>query len=514
MRFADLLGLSLGALRQQKARTVMTTLGVVFGAFVLVISLSLGQGVQRTIDREARRNLHLRRVEVWPKWRGLETDPADEQAQVEGRMSDERRQRLRKALAERKLRYRPNPPRVVLDREHLQSLAAVEHVEAVTPLYQMYGWALLDGRAQSITTSSATPDNETFRKRLLAGEFFHTADEQALVVSELLCYLLGVRDDAGVQGLIGQKLRLEFRTEPRTSGLNVWLSKADGAEPTREEMIALEKVRRFLPAGLDHLPLEPQDKSALRKALQAPAQTATQVSSIELPIAGVLRLPSRDELSGPWDRLNTDADVLVPVKTAEELFFRLPSPPPRGVDFATLLVDRDENVKQVAQGVKDMGLMAHAPIEYIERERLIYLLIFTTMACVAGVALLIAALGIANTMLMSVLERTREIGIFKAVGAGDLHVQLIFLIEGACIGAIGGGLGLLLGWAASFPADAWMRSMISRDLKFDLKESLFAFPPWLTGGGVLFAVVVTTLAAAYPARRAARVNPLTALRHE
>ena len=68
MRFADLFGLSLGALRQQKARTVMTTLGVVFGAFVLVISLSLGQGVQATIVRESHRHTTLRGVDVFPQW--------------------------------------------------------------------------------------------------------------------------------------------------------------------------------------------------------------------------------------------------------------------------------------------------------------------------------------------------------------------------------------------------------------------------------------------------------------
>jgi putative ABC transport system permease protein len=115
---------------------------------------------------------------------------------------------------------------------------------------------------------------------------------------------------------------------------------------------------------------------------------------------------------------------------------------------------------------------------------------------------------------MSVLERTREIGIFKAVGAGDGHVQLIFLIEGALIGVVGGVLGLLSAWVFSFPVDAWSRSLISRDLKFDLQESLFVFPPWLTVGVVLFATLVTTLAAVYPARRAARVAPLQALRHE
>jgi putative ABC transport system permease protein len=136
------------------------------------------------------------------------------------------------------------------------------------------------------------------------------------------------------------------------------------------------------------------------------------------------------------------------------------------------------------------------------------------MTCVAAVALLVAALGIANTMLMSVLERTREIGIMKAVGAGNGHLLCVFLLEGALIGLCGGALGLLFAWGASFPGDAWVRSMVTRDLKIDLQESLFAFPPWLLLTVLLFAVAVTTAAAVYPARRAALVHPVAALRHE
>jgi putative ABC transport system permease protein len=130
------------------------------------------------------------------------------------------------------------------------------------------------------------------------------------------------------------------------------------------------------------------------------------------------------------------------------------------------------------------------------------------------VALIVAALGIINTMLMSVLERTREIGIMKAVGARDSHIRAIFLVEGSFIGLIGGLFGLLLSWAASLPGDAWVRSLIATRLNVRLQESIFVFPAWLVLGAPLFAVAITTLAAVYPAHRAARVNPITTLRHE
>jgi len=143
----------------------------------------------------------------------------------------------------------------------------------------------------------------------------------------------------------------------------------------------------------------------------------------------------------------------------------------------------------------------------------ITLLTFAT-SFVAFIALLVSALGITNTMVMSVLERTHEIGVMKAVGARDGAIQWIFLVEGALIGLVGGAVGLFLSWLASFPGDAAARAIVETQDDVKLHESLFMFPRWLTMGVPLFAVLITTLASLYPARRAARVNPITALRHE
>jgi putative ABC transport system permease protein len=184
------------------------------------------------------------------------------------------------------------------------------------------------------------------------------------------------------------------------------------------------------------------------------------------------------------------------------------------VNLATVLVDRDANVESVLADIHKMGLSAFAFLENVKHERLMYLLIFACMTCIAAVALLVAAMGIANTMLMSVLERMREIGIMKAVGASNGQLQLVFVVEGALIGLVGGGIGLLLAVASAYPGDAWVRGMVNRDIKIELKEPIFVFPAWLCLSVLVFAVVTTTLAAVYPARRAALVDPVTALRHE
>ena len=241
--------------------------------------------------------------------------------------------------------------------------------------------------------------------------------------------------------------------------------------------------------------------------------TGDDTLSREFTIVGITRLPNSDERDDRWDPLNQDAEILLPLQTATDLHFQVPREAQQGID-ATLLVDREANIGGVLQQIKRLGLNGFAFREGLKRERLLYSLIFRSMTCIAAVALFVAALGIVNTMLMSVLERTREIGVMKAVGAGNGVLQLIFLIEGSLIGLVGGGLGLLLAWGASFPGDMWVRAMVSRDIKVNLKGTLFVFPPWLMLTVMVFAVLVTTLAAVYPARRAAKIDPVTALRHE
>jgi putative ABC transport system permease protein len=128
------------------------------------------------------------------------------------------------------------------------------------------------------------------------------------------------------------------------------------------------------------------------------------------------------------------------------------------------------------------------------------------------VALFVAALGIVNTMVMSILERTREIGVMKAIGASDAEIRTIFFAEAATIGAVGAVCGLILGWLVTRLANAVV------NIRFlpagEEPVNLFYFPLWLILGAVGFSIVVSLLAGLYPAGRAARVDPVKALRHD
>src|SRR5262249_10593513 len=105
VRVADILGLALAALWQQKVRTLLTTLGVVFGSFVLAASLSINQGVQDTIERESHRSDFLRKIQVRPDFLGTTPAVAPAEVTVKGAMTDARRERLRQVIQERQQRF-------------------------------------------------------------------------------------------------------------------------------------------------------------------------------------------------------------------------------------------------------------------------------------------------------------------------------------------------------------------------------------------------------------------------
>ncbi len=522
MRTVDLLGLALSALRRRKLRTLLTTLGVTFGTFVLVASLSLRDGVRETIRRQYGRYGELRRIDVYgggpaPAAPAGSRRAAPEEVEVAGRVGEERRRRLREEIARRRDIERPPAPGSFLTPRRLAALRELPHVAAVTLDMNLGARVFLNGRGEHTTTMAARPDDDKLARRLIAGGPLPAPDARSALVGEYLLYRLGIIDDADVEAVVGKKLRLEFSMGGRRGGLFLVTQRPDGRPVAVGEAKLVERLQKRLPEALAALNLTPAERDAVRKLTEPGKDGADEEAPIveEFTVCGVLRLPHEDELRGRGGWRYRETEVFLPARTAEELLFR--SPQARKLGFGgpvSVEVDEVDHVKAVVEDVKGAGMQGYALIEAVEREQYIYVMITSAMTLIALVALLVAAIGITNTMLMSVLERVHEIGVMKAVGARDRDVQRAFLVEGALVGLVGGLLGLGLCWASSFPGDAWVRARVEQRLSVKLEESLFSFPTWLAVGVPLFACVVTTLAAVYPARRAARVSPVQALRYE
>jgi putative ABC transport system permease protein len=162
--------------------------------------------------------------------------------------------------------------------------------------------------------------------------------------------------------------------------------------------------------------------------------------------------------------------------------------------------------------VDDMGLSVFSIADQLDEIKKGFIILDSVLAAVGTVALFVAALGIVNTMVMSILERTREIGIMKAIGASDGEIRTIFFAEAATIGALGAVLGLILGWLVTRVANAVVNIRFMPPGQEPI--NLFHFPLWLILGAAAFSILVSLLAAVYPANRAARVDPVRALRHD
>ncbi len=517
MRTADIIRLALTGLRQQKLRTSLTMLGVLFGSFVLTFTVSMRGGVQKTIVREYSRYASLRQIQVQQNFEAAADTKKETETEVKGNISSERSERLRSQIAKRARRGGPATA-VRLTPDKLRNLEQLPRVIEVVPEFMIYGRTYLNDKAAEASIHSIRVDDDYVHKRLIAGDLPPSNDANSAAVSEYLLYRLGIVDDAEIPSVLGKTVRLEYRTGQAKSWAILSLFNVFRPDVSISEQDLLEKVAKQLPALVDKLNLTPAEKSFLQKTLQPPPKQAPEpvvTYTKTLTITGVIRGPSKDD-KGPaylhwW---LDDTDVLVPYRTMADWYFQASANQKEGAGDAMVQTDDMDAVKETAESIRQLGLRTTSLVELIEREQFTYLLLFGVMTSIAGVALLVAALGIINTMLMSVLERTKEIGIMKAVGARHGQIMTIFLVEGFLIGLTGGILGLVLAWAVSIPGDAWVRSLVSQQMHVELTESIYIWPAWLLIGAPMFTCIVTTSAAVFPARRAARVNPITALRHE
>ena len=184
-----------------------------------------------------------------------------------------------------------------------------------------------------------------------------------------------------------------------------------------------------------------------------------------------------------------------------------------GYDFVSLRsIDVTRAVALTAQFRKE-GFQVQSLEIVVEVANRIVTAITIMFALIGSIALLVATIGIANTMVMAIYERTREIGILKAMGASSREIRQLFMLEAGCIGLIGGVIGLLLGWLAGVGLNQVI-PLYLRHRELPVHGDFFVVNPALALGAILFAAFIGLVAGLLPAQRAAKLDPLQALRHE
>ncbi len=183
--------------------------------------------------------------------------------------------------------------------------------------------------------------------------------------------------------------------------------------------------------------------------------------------------------------------------------------------FDTLMVRAVDQiaVPDLLDTAEELGVQAQSLGAVLEIANRVLAVLQALLGSVGGLALLVATLGVANTMMMAIYERTREIGVLKAVGARNREVRRMFTADAVLLGFIGGVVGLILGTLLGRLVDWIGHLYLAREGVTGIGQ-MSIVPPWLAIGSLLFAALIGVLGGFYPATRAARLDPVAALKHE
>lgn len=174
--------------------------------------------------------------------------------------------------------------------------------------------------------------------------------------------------------------------------------------------------------------------------------------------------------------------------------------------------DRDK-VLEVQEAIKAEGYMAYSSMDWLTEMKKVSNGMQLALGGIGAISLLVAAIGIANTMMMSIYERTREIGIMKVIGAKLVDIKKMFLVEAIMIGALGGTVGVIISCILSLIVNT-VGGGIANIIGMNGAAKVSIIPPWLALGAILFSTIIGLISGYFPAKRAMKLSALSAIKTE
>jgi len=451
MTARDLTELAVRNLREAILRNSLTTMGVAVGVASLVAMLSLGVGLQALASQRLTRSGLFDAVFVTSP-RGFSGPGAGPARAAQ--------------IKDAKL----------LDEDARQQLAKIPNVVEVYPQIRFVAQAKLDGGGTN-TSVLGLPESSRTSGAFdgMKGSFFSSAQAQEVILQRDFAKELSTAPDS----LVGKELTLRYAE--RTSS------------PSGDASASILGVMAGLSGGISVAPREKPFR-----------------------IAGIIDSDPSAGIGGFGG-----ARVFLPIATAEALHVAQPT------DLQALMSNErakpsylaltvrarsPKDVQAIEDAIKKMGFLAFSLLDATKGLRIFFTVFDLLLGLFGSLALTVASLGIINTLVMAILERRREIGVLKALGATDGDVKSLFFAEAGAMGLLGGILGVAGGWligrALTFGTAIYLKR---QDLP---SVNVSSVPWWLALGAIAFAVLVSLGAGLYPASRAAKLNPVEALRYE
>jgi putative ABC transport system permease protein len=450
MKARDLTDLALRNLREALFRNALTTLGVAVGVASLVAMLSLGVGLQELASKRLSQSGLFDTILVSPKnsFRGGGRPQREEQ---------------------------PGKPVRVLDEDARKEIERLPNVIEVYPQIRFFTEVRFNNKPFA-TVVAGMPESSRNSGSFdgMKGHFFSSsAADEAILQIEFAKELSGNTDS-----LIGQDLILRYaeRQALQTSGTS---SDGHAAEPSGGFSVVPKELRLRIIGVVETEPAAGYGGFGNARLL------------IPLETAATLRAAQVNDLR------DIVRDSAANKTTYASLSVRAKSP---------------SQVESLETSIKNLGFNAFSLLDASKSLRTFFSVFDSLLGIFGALALAVATLGIVNTLVMSILERRREIGVLKALGAADSDVQRLFFVEAGVMGLLGGILGVTFGWllgrAVTYGTNVYLHRQNLNSIE------LSSVPWWLVLSALGFAVLVSLAAGLYPASRAAKLNPVDALRYE
>jgi putative ABC transport system permease protein len=465
MKLGDLTELAARNLREAVLRNSLTTLGISVGVASLVALLSLGVGLQQLVDRSVARAGLFDTVSV----RSRQSAPF-------GQPGGGRRNPRDAADLE--------PPRP-LDDAARKEIAALPNVLEVNPEIRFTAEARREPISQLVMVSGMPPSSQSSGTLDgLNGHFFSGPEaEEAIIQGDLAKRLVDVGQAPA--SLLGQQITLRFAQRqalppPSQQAPTDAPNQAVGPDEEAMGFSIVPSERKFLVVGVT-----PTSESG--------GQVGFNNAGMYLPLAVAEKL-----------QVVQQGDLRDVSRSSQA----------EGTRYAALTIRASSPtaVAQIESSVAHMGFQAFSLIDVTRNLRTFFAIFDMFLGIFGSLALAVASLGIINTLVMAILERRREIGVLKALGAADRDVRQLFFAEAGVMGLVGGVFGVLLGWAIGRAIQ--FATMIYLRRQGMNPPNIWSVPWWLVLGAIGFAIVVSLASGIYPASRAARLDPVEALRYE